>query len=172
MDDTQTTRKWSELRGLAVVGLTEGKKVGTCDDFYFTPTTQNIHALSIKTGLLGHKVLLVTNIDAIGQDAITTAAEEGLQNESDDERIAALPLGQNLRSYKVMSASGTLIGTVGDILIDISTPRALRISAFELSGGLRERISGHYPTFFAAQVTSWGQDVLVIPDEVAQSLKG
>lgn len=170
MDNIQTTRKWSQLRGLAVVGLTEGKKVGTCDDFYFTPTTQNIYALSIKTGLLGHKVLLVANIDGIGQHAITTASEGSLQSESDDEHIMALPLGQSLRSYKIMSASGTIVGTVGDVLIDTSTPRALRISAFELTGGLLERISGRYPTFPAAQVTSWGQDVLVIPDQVAQSL--
>ncbi len=172
MDNIQTTRKWSELRGLAVVTLAGGKKEGTCDDFYFVPSSQNIYALRVKTGLFGHKGLLVANVDAIGQDAITAASEEALWNESEDEHVATLPLGQSLLSYKIMSASGTLVGSIGDVLIDTSSPKALRISAFELSRGLRERISGNYSTFSAAQVTSWGRDVLVIPDDVAQSLQG
>ena len=171
MDNMPTTRKWSELRGLAVVTLAGGKKVGTCDDFYFVPSSQNIYALRVKTGLLARKGLLVANIEAVGQDAITTASEETLWNESEDEHIATLPPGQSLLSYKIMSASGTLVGSVGDMLIDTGSPKALRVSAFELSGGLRERISGNYPTFSAAQVTSYGQDVLIIPDEVAQSLQ-
>jgi uncharacterized protein YrrD len=171
MDNIQTTRKWSELQGLAVVTLTDGKKVGACDDFYFVPTTQNIYAFRIKTGLFGHKALLVTNINAIGQHAITIASEDALLSESEDEHLATLPLGQSLPSYKVMSASGTLVGTLGEVLIDISRPAAPLISAFELSGGLLERISGRYPTFSAAKVISYGQDVLIIPDEVAQTLQ-
>jgi hypothetical protein len=69
-----------------------------------------------------------------------------------------------------MSASGTLVGTIGNVLLDTSTPTALKIAAFELARSLRERLGGRYPTFSASQVVRYGEDVLVIPDEVVQSL--
>ena len=46
----------------------------------------------------------------------------------------------------------------------------LRVAAFELSGGIREQLSGKHATFEASQVVSYGQDVLVVPDDVAQTL--
>jgi len=170
MDMSQSTRKWSELHGIAVINIADGKKIGTCDDFYFDPNNQSVYALQVKTSLFGHKVLPVSNISAFGQDAITIASEEGLRSKSEDERVATLTSGQSLHSYKVMSASGTLVGTIGNVLLDTSTPTALKIAAFELARSLRERFGGRYPTFPASQVVGYGQDVLVIPDEVVQSL--
>ena len=171
MENTQETRKWPDLRGQAVVTLADGKKAGTCDDFYFDPATQQVYALRAKTGLFGHKVLLVTDINGIGEDAITTANEDRLRKESEDKRLSKLILGQDLLSYRVMSASGTLLGTIGNVLLATGTPTTLRLTAFELSGGLREHLSRRYLTFPAEQVVSYGADVLVIPDEVARSLQ-
>jgi len=170
MDMSQPTRKWSELHGIAVISLADGKKIGTCDDFYFDPSTQSVYALQVKTSLFGHKVLPVSYLSTFGQDAITVASEEGLRSQSEDERVVALPSGQRLNAYKVMSTSGTLVGTVGNVLLDISTPTALKIAAFELARGLGERLGGRYPTFPASQVVRYGEDVLVISDEVVQSL--
>ena len=171
MENTQETRKWSNLRGQAVVTLSDGKKAGTCDDFYFDPATQQVYALRVKTGLFGHKLLLVTDIKGIGEDAITTANEDRLRKESDDKRLSTLIPGQDLLSYRVMSASGTLLGTIGNVVLATGTPTTLRLTAFELSGGLREHLSKRYLTFPAEQVVSYGADVLVIPDEVARSLQ-
>jgi uncharacterized protein YrrD len=171
MENPQDIRKWSELHNLAVVSLADGKKVGTWDDFYFEPDTHHVYALRVKTGMFGHKVLPVAAIRAIGQDALTTTDEEVLESESKDERASTLPFGQDLQSYKVMSISGTLVGIVRNVLLDISTPTALQIAAFELTGGLRERLTGHYPTFPVAQVVRYGRDLLVISDEAARSLQ-
>jgi uncharacterized protein YrrD len=170
MDMSQSTRKWSELHGIAVISVADGKKIGTCDDFYFDPITQSVYALQVKTGLFGYKVLPVSYISTFGQDAITIASEEGLRSKSEDERVATLPSGQSLHSYKVMTVSGTLVGTIGNVLLDTSTPTALKIAAFELARSLRERLGGRYPTFPVSQVVRYGEDVLVIPDEVVQSL--
>ena len=166
MDMSQSTRNWSELRGIAVVSIADGKKIGTCEDFYFDPGTHSVYALQVKTGLLGHKVLPVSYISTFGQDAITIASEEGLRSKSEDERVATLPSGENLHSYKVMSASGTLVGTVGNVLLDTSTPTDLKIAAFELARSLLERLGGRHPTFTVSQVVRYGQDVLVVTDEV------
>jgi uncharacterized protein YrrD len=170
MDNIQATRKWSEIDGLAVVSLADGKKIGTVDDFYFDPTNSKIYALRMKTGLFGHKVIQVATISSIGQDAITIPNEEKLYSESEDPKLPAFFSGRNLLTYKIMSASGNVIGTTGNVLLDISVPTALRIAAFELSGGLGDHISGRFPTFSSSQVVRYGQDVLVVPDEVVQTL--
>lgn len=168
MDMSQSTRKWSELHDIAVVSVADGKKIGTCDDFYFDPNTHSIYAIQVKTGLMSHKVLPVSYISAFGQDAIVIASDEGLRSKSKDERVTTLSSGQSLHSFKVMGTSGTLIGTVGNVLLDTSTPTTLKIAAFELARSLRERLGRQYPTFPATQVVSYGEDVLVIPDEAVQ----
>src|SRR5258708_40020003 len=117
MDMSQSTRKWSELHGIAVISVADGKKIGTCEDFYFDPITQSVYALQVKTGLFGHKVLPVSYISTFGQDAITIASEEALRSKPEVERVATLPSGQSLHSSTRMSPSGTLLGTVGHVLL-------------------------------------------------------
>lgn len=168
--DNISTRKWSEIRNLAVVTLTDGKKVGTVEDFYFDPHTNSVRALLIKTGMFGHQVLLVSSIQAFGQDAITASGENALIKEKKDAQLSTMPLGQTLLTYKVMSEGGSVVGTIGNLLFDLSTPGVLRVAAFEMAAGLRERISGHYPTFEAQRVLRYGQDVMVIPDAIALEL--
>ena len=171
MDNTQPTIKWTEIRGKAVVSLEKGEKVGTCDDFYFEPQTHEVYALRVKTGMFSHHILLTARVNSVGQDAITIANEEALQSQSEDKKIATLPQGENMLAYKVMSASGTVIGTVGNILLYTNAPSKLQVAAFEFSGGLREMLGGRYSSFAAAQVISYGKDVLVIPDDLAQTFK-
>ena len=170
MENLDALKKWSALRGLAVVSVSDGKKIGSCEDFYFEPQAQRVYGLRVKTGLLSHKVVPVASINAVGQDAITIPNEDVLRSESDLEGVPNLLSSEGLKNYRVMSVGGTLVGSLGNVLLDTSTPNALRVAEYELSGGIREQLSGKYPTFAASQVVSFGQDVLVIPDEVAQSL--
>jgi uncharacterized protein YrrD len=171
MSNNPMIKKWSELKGMPVVSLAEGKKIGTWEDFYFEPATQIIYAFRVKTGLLSHKLLLVAQINTIGQDAVTIANETVLQNASSDEKLNSLPSGESLRDFKVMNMGGTLLGNVGNALIDLSASTAPRITDFELAGGLRERFSKRYETFPATQVQSYGKDVLVISEVEAQKLQ-
>lgn len=170
----QSIKKWSDLKDLAVVAIANGSKVGTLEDFYFDPSVNpaanSIRGFRVKTGMFSHRALPSSVINAIGADAVTIDDEEMLRHEKDEAEFSTLPLGQSLLSYKVMSEGGTLIGTIGNMLLDITTPNALHIYAFELSGGLRSRISGHYSTFYAQQVVRYGQDVLVIPDAIGTEL--
>ncbi len=115
MDKNPTTRKWIDIRGLAVVVLDTGIKVGTVDDFYFESESNAVRGLRVNTGLSGYKELPSNGISAIGRDAITTANQEMVIDERHDGRLPALPLGHSLLSYKIMSESGDLVGTVGSI---------------------------------------------------------
>jgi uncharacterized protein YrrD len=171
MENLEALKKWSALRGIAIVTVSDGRKIGSCEDFYFEPQSQRVYALRVKTGLLSHTVVPVASISAVGQDAITIPNEEVLHRKADEQDISTLLSSEDLKNYRVMSKGGKLVGTIGSVLLDTSTPNALRVAAFELSGGILEQLSGKYPTFAASQVVSYGQDVLIIPDEVAQSLR-
>ncbi len=170
MQNNETGKRWSELHNIAIVTIDSGKKVGTLEDFYFEPRTNEIYALYVKTGVFGHRALKTTSLNAIGTDAITFADESNLLEEKADELLATLPLGRALLTYKVLSEGGTVVGAVGNIVLDTSVPAHLRVVAFELAGGLRNKLSGHYPTFSSTQVVRYGADVLVIPDSVALPL--
>jgi sporulation protein YlmC with PRC-barrel domain len=157
-------RKWSELRGLNVMIPSEGKKAGTVDDFYFDAESSEIYALRIKIGLGGYRALTSNAISTIGPDSVTVANPQMLIDERHDGRLPVLRLGTSLPSYKVLSESGTFVGTVGNILLAIDPPVALRITGFELAGGRRNQI------FSAHEIISYGHDVITILDQVAKKL--
>jgi sporulation protein YlmC with PRC-barrel domain len=159
-------RRWTDLYGSAVV--TGGRRLGTVDDFYLEPETNAIRALRIKIGIPGYRELQASAIGSIEQNGITIANEYMLTEERTDGRLSALLLGSNVLKYKVMSEAGTVVGRVGDVLIDTSTPIALRIAAFELGEDLRVR-SGRRP-FNANEVTAYERDAVVILDKAARRL--
>lgn len=157
-------RRWSQLRGLDVMIPSEGKKAGTIDDFYFDAESSEVYALRIKVGLGGYQALTSNAISTIGPDAITIDNPYMLIDERHDGRLPVLQLGNTLPSYKVVSESGTSIGTIGNILLAVDPPIALRITGFELAGGRRNS------TFSAHEITSYGHDVITILDQVAKQL--
>lgn len=171
MQNTTATRRWSDLKGLAAVAIDTGMKMGSLEDFYFDPQQHSIYALQIKTSLFGHRALPASAINAIGADAITFTNENQLIKANSDDIIAKLPLGSTMLSYHVLSEGGTIIGTIGNIILDVTTPTLMKVVSFELAAGMRARISGHYPTFDALHVVRYGQDVIVIPDAIAVTLQ-
>ena len=161
MDSYNTIRSWFELRGLPVTIPGEGRRVGTVDDFYYKDGTNAIYALRVKTGLSGFKALTASAISTIVRDAVTIASEEMLIDESNGGELTELPLGNNLLYYKILSESGSSLGTVGNILLATNPPVALRIAAFQLAGG---------KTFSAQEVTRYEKGVIYILDKVAKRL--
>ena len=170
MNNKPTTRKWTDIRGLAVVALDTGLKVGTVDDFYFETESNVVRGLRVKTGLSGYKELPTNGISDIRRDAITAANQERVIEESHDGRIPALPLGHSLLSCKVTSESGDLLGTIGNIVLNTYPPIALRVVAFELVGGSGERITKFNRTFSAQEVSRYERDVIIIFDRAARQL--
>jgi len=157
-------RRWAQLRGLAVMIPSEGKKAGTVDDFYFDTESSEIYALRVKIGLAGYCALTSNAISTIEPDKVTIANPQMLIDERHDGRLPVLRLGNSLPSYKVMSESGKFLGTVGNILLATDPPVALRITGFELAGGRRNQ------TFSAHEITGYGHDDITILDQVAKKL--
>jgi sporulation protein YlmC with PRC-barrel domain len=161
MDSYNSIRSWFELRGLPVTIPREGRSVGKVDNFYYKEGTNAIYALRVKQRIYGFKALVTSAISTIGPDAVTVVNEQMLIDESNDGELSQLPLGNNLLSYKVLSESGTLVGTVRNILLATEPPVALRIAAFQLADGR---------TFSAKEVTDYGRGEIYILDRVARRL--
>ncbi len=171
MQNPVAPRKWSDIKGLAVVTLGTGQKVGTVDDFYFDTVTRRVLGFVVKVNLFNSRVLRAKDVNNVGTDAITFASEDNLIKESEDESLKALFLGRDILHYRVLSEGGTVIGTIDDVFMDITIPTQIVVTDMELAGGLKERITGHHATFAAEKVASYGKDVIVIPDSVAQLLQ-
>jgi uncharacterized protein YrrD len=171
MQNMEVTKKWLNLRGIALVTIEGGNKEGTLEDFYFDPQTSAIRALRVKTGVFGHRALLTSSINAIGTDAITFTNEEALIDEKSDAHLPTMPFGSELLNYKVLTEGGTVVGSVSDIILDVSNPTQMHIASYELPGNLLGRLGGHRPMFAANQVIRYGRDVIIIPDAVAETLK-
>jgi len=166
MDSHKSMRKWTDLYGLAVV--TGGRRLGTVDDFYLEPETNAIRALRIKVDVPGYRELQASAISSIEQNKITIANEHMLAEERTDGRLSALLLGSQVLKYNVVSEEGTVVGRVGNVLIDASTPIALRVAAFELGDDSRER-SGRR-LLDANEVTAYERDAVFILDKAARTL--
>ena len=166
MDNNTFIRKWSDLHGLAVV--TGGRQIGTVDDFYLEPETNAVRALRINMGVYGYRLLQASAIRAIEQNAITITSEHMLAEEKTDGRLPALLPGKRVLSYKIVSEKGTVLGEVENVLIDTSTPMALRVVAFVLEGGSNSRNRNGRSSFPASEVTRYERDTIVILDRVAR----
>jgi len=154
-------RSWFELRGLPVMIPSEGRRVGTVEDFYYKLETNSVYALRVKVGILGYCALTANAISSIARDAITIASDTMLIDESNDGQLSQLPRSGSLLSGKVKSESGRELGTVSDILLDTYPPVALRIVAFRLGGG---------KTISAGEVTDYNGSEILILDKAAKRL--
>ena len=170
MQTTPSTKKWSDIKGLAAVTMDLGKRVGSIDDFYLDIQTHTVPGFEVKTGLIGHRSMLIAAVQGIGEDALTFTNEEALVKEGDDPVLKGSFKGRDLLGYRVLSEGGTVVGTIGNILLSINLPQSIEVIGYELTGGLRERFSKRYPTFTTQQIARYGQDVMVVPDAVAVEL--
>ncbi|GER89186.1 hypothetical protein KDW_33480 [Dictyobacter vulcani] len=170
MQTPPSTKKWSEIKGLAAVTMDLGKKMGSIEDFYLDIQTHTVPGFEVKTGLIGHRSMLIDAVKGIGDDALTFTNEDALIKESDEPVLKGSFKGRDLLGYRVLSEGGTVVGTVGNILLAVNLPQSIQVIGYELTGGLRERFGKRYPTFTIQQIARYGQDVLVVPDAVAVEL--
>lgn len=171
MQEVENIKRWDDIKGMPVVGLKHGEKLGTVEDFYFDPSTFYIYALVVQTDPFTSMVLHTADIEGIGEDAITTPSQNELQDKSQDPQISMLKLGKDLLSRKIISAAGNEVGKVGNLLIATAPPNEIRITAVELTGGILEDLGFQAPKYISTQEIQYGTDALIIPDAVAQTIK-
>lgn len=155
-------RSAKDLQGLAVVGINDGKKLGTADELIVSPDELRLLGLVIKSGgplSRDEQIVEARDIRSIGSDAITVDAEAVAHGtEAIAESIRETRAGnRRIVGSKVVTESGTLLGTASDFAIDESTHR---ITSLTLSSSLFQ--TGD--TLAVDRVISVGPDVVVVRD--------
>lgn len=162
MENTNVTRKWSDIYKMQVCVPAEGRIVGIVEDFYFKAETNALYAFRIHTPLEGDRSLPVTGIITIDQKGINIVNAEMLTR-----ALPPLPQGQSLRRSKVVTEDGTEVGIVDDVWIGIHHPSAFYIAAFELA----TKRPRHAKGFTAEEVVRYEDNSIVIYDRAAKKLR-
>lgn len=173
-----------QIKGLPVVSIAEGHRLGVVHRLYSDREGQQIAGLAIDvsghspiarqvTDLVqgkskssdsgGISFLPIEDVHAIGPDAVTIDEDAKLQTDRDPhaEGSDILDLDQ-LHGRKVVTEGGTYVGDVATIAID---PQSFQLTGVDASSGL---FSGN--THIARDmVTSIGNDIIIVKNEVLPS---
>ncbi len=161
--------KASDLKGRAVVTLSDAAKVGHVDDVLFDATYRQVLGFRVKRGTFGHADALPRDrVTAVGADALTVDSPDALNVE---ERFAALSGAASLEQVhgtKVVTEGGALVGTIAAVEVDDAVQHVV---AYTLSAPLLDTLRHRAPALQAAEVLRLGEGgIMIVPDAVGQAL--
>jgi sporulation protein YlmC with PRC-barrel domain len=146
------------LKGMAIVSLQEGTKLGAIDQPLFDMAARQLGALAIS-GDAGHFLVPFPQIQQIGSDAETVASSQVTQTPSTGSVLGALLSLQDLGKLKVVDQAGTLLGTIHDVDIDPVSGQITQLTAHK--GGLLG-VGGTSTPIDAAAILMVGPDLLTV----------
>lgn len=148
----------NKLKGLAIVSLTDGAKLGRIDDVLFG--TQPLRATALRaTGDGQGFVIPFEQVKAIGADAVTVESGQVTQTDSSGGAFGALPGLDELKKLKVVDEAGTLVGMLSGIDLDPATGRVTGVSVHK--GGLLG-LGGTTVTIDPAAIRGVGSELLTV----------
>lgn len=162
MDTSGAIRKGSSLLGMPVTTPGGGLKFGVVEDFYFKEGTNALDSFLVNRGLQGYSSLPITAIKTVEPDAVIVDTAQAFIN-----ALPPFPTGKKLLTYKVVGESGEAVGNVGEILLAVIPPVAMRIAGIELknSNGRQGK------RFSADDIIHYRQNMVVLTDQDAKKLR-
>lgn len=160
----------SELKGRAIVALSNAEKVGQVDDVLFDAQYRHVLGLRVRKGMLNRsEAILRDAVSALGGDAVTVPSPDALNEEKRfPELLRAVSLDQVHRT-KVVTEGGKLLGTVDDVEMD---PDARTVIAYALSAPLLDRLRRREQQISAQDVLRvGGGGIMTVKNSVAESLQ-
>ena len=155
-----------QIDGIAVISIADGRKLGTVDHIYFDPLEKKVVGFAVASGggMLSAEsgsggIIDAADVHSLGQDALTVKDASALRGDNVSDRYASLIDINDLIKEKVVSEGGALVGQVVSIEFDQTS---FALQEVEVSPGYfksNKRV-------LASQVTSIGQDVVVVSDAV------
>ena len=154
-------RQSKDLRGLAVVAIDDGRKLGTLHEVIVSPNLE-VAGILVRSGgpiKSTDRVVEANDIKSIGKDAVTVDLADFARNPDDaGEQVQTARAGdRGIDGKKVVTESGDLVGEIGDYTIDEAT---MRVTSLSVGSGLFSKGDD----VRADRVVSVGPDVVVIRD--------
>lgn len=155
------------LKGIAVVSIEQGEKVGMVDNILFDLDKRMVIAFKlIKPGFLrsGGIVMTMDDVESIGKDAVMIRNKEKVRELKAERDLQSRPDLGAMASLRVVTEDGTYIGNLATVQFE---PRNGAITILEVTGGgLMDRLRRNL-VIPANEIVSMGSDVVVVPDQYA-----
>lgn len=155
-------RRMKELRGLAIVDISQGQRIGSADEVVISPATGRLLGFVMKgLGFLWprERVVEIGDVRSIGPNVITVddASVAHSVRSAPGELQEARRGGRALLGKRVVTLDGRVIGTVSDCMIN---ERRARVSGLLLGSGP----FGTKDMVAADRIVSIGPDAIVLAE--------
>ena len=154
-----------KLKGMAIVSVSEGSRLGRVDDVLIDSSGMQIGALKIVHDR--QQFMIPFNlIKSIGSDAITVESSQVTQAEG--SASGALVSVRDFKKLKMVNEAGTLLGVLSNVDFDQQTGKIGQLSVHK--GGLLG-LGGKTTTIDTSQVRGIGRDVVTVSAEAAAAVE-
>lgn len=158
-------RTGTDLAGLAIIDVRDGKKLGAVNEVVISPDDGRLLGFVMKRGGLfssDEAIVEIEDVRSIGPDAITVEGDEVAHTpEASGEAFRDARGGdRSLVGRKVVTQGGSVAGQVSDFVVN-EVQR--RVTALIVGGGLLEQGNA----LQADRIVSVGPDVIIVRDDGA-----
>lgn len=159
----------SELKGRAVVTLSDATKIGHVDDILFDPTLRQVLGFRVRHSARGPiETVLRSAVSSVGRDAVMISDPQALNLEERFAELAGAATLKQAQGTRLVSESGEVVGEVEDIELD---DEAGAVTAYVLGGSFLARLRHATPHVAANKILRVGSGgIMTIPDDVASEL--
>jgi sporulation protein YlmC with PRC-barrel domain len=146
------------LRGLAIISIAEGTRLGRVDDLLIDIAERRIVALHCSDQ--GRRFIVpFQHVRNIGKDAITVESSQVTQIEGQGAQTPDTLRLDAFLKLKAVDESGTLVGTVSQLDIDATTGRLVSLDAHR--GGVLG-LGGTTTTVAAEHIRAVGPELVTV----------
>lgn len=146
------------LKGMAVVSLQEGTKLGQIVQPLFDIASRQLGGLEVS-GDTGSFVVPFTQIQQIGSDAVTVTSSQVTQTPSTGNALGSLVGLHELGKLKIVDEAGTFLGAISDVDVDPASGQITRLAANK--GGILG-MGGTTTSIDAESILMAGPDILTV----------
>lgn len=158
--------KLSDLKGKPVVSVTEANKLGDVDNVILDLSSKTVLGLLVKTGgfLHSRQAVLLSDVKAVGDAAVTIEDASQLNGQDKFVDLKDKPTGDALVGAKVVTVSGSELGSVSDLSLVL--PQG-QVSEIILQEGLIDKLRGREYFIAVSSIRSLGNHLIVVSDSEA-----
>lgn len=151
------------LKGMAIVSIQEGTKLGRVEQPLLDLTARRVAALQVR-GESGTFIVRFDEVQSVGTDAITVASSAATHTPSVGGGADELRDLDELGKLKVVDHAGTFLGTVSHVEID---PASGEITQLEAHKGGMLGMGGTTTPIDARAIVSVGPELLTVNTEAS-----
>jgi sporulation protein YlmC with PRC-barrel domain len=151
------------LKGMVIVSIQEGTKLGRVEQPLLDLTARRIAALQVR-GESGTFIVRFDEVESVGADAITVASSAATHTPSGGATADGLRDLDEVGKLKVVDHVGTFLGTVSHVEIDPASGEITRLAAHK--GGMLG-MGGTTTPIDARAIVSVGPELLTVNTEAS-----